>query len=96
MCLVTFVMALFVMEGQAAKPWLMGSAVLLIWMISALSVAVGFSQPLPHIAEGMGFFARMKVRLLRLYLWLMALAMILVSIGVVLLSIRAIGIFMRS
>jgi hypothetical protein len=94
-CLMTFAIAVFAMQGQPAQPWLMGSVVVLIWSISALSVALGFSGPLPHAADDQGFFVRLKVKLARMYLWIMALIMCLVSIGVIFLSIRAVAIVMR-
>ena len=94
-CLGTFAVGVFAMDGTASQPWLIGSVVALIWTMSAVSVAYGFSRPLPEAVKGQAFFARLKVKLTRIYLWLMAALVSLISLGVIILSVRALSLLIR-
>lgn len=94
-CAVAFIVGLFAMDGADGQPVLLVSVVLFVWGLSALSVVHGFAEPLPQAAADAGFFARLKVSATRAYLWLMAVVASVVSLGVVILTVRALGLAIR-
>jgi hypothetical protein len=90
-----FAAAVLVMDAASSQGWLLGCVTVLLWCISALSVAYGFSGGLPTAEAGAGWFRRLRVTLARAYLWLMALLMTVASVGVLWVSLRSIGIALR-
>lgn len=93
-CLVFFAVTVFGFGPAPGGDELMVSVVALLWVLSALTVVHGFHQPLPRAPEGAPLMARVKVRLLRAFLWLMAVVVTLLTMSMLLVTVRALGIAM--
>lgn len=87
--------AIFMVPGATAGRYVFGAVVLLMWAIGLLTVSHVFAAPLPEIAPGMRWFARLRTRIRRAALILMAVAMSALSLLLAFVTVRAIGVWVR-
>jgi uncharacterized MAPEG superfamily protein len=65
-----------------------------LWMGFVIAFANAFMAPIPEIRSGAGWLSRLKVRLRRGLLWLIAVGTVILFAFVVLFSIRALGLLL--
>lgn len=90
--LLGFGAAVFMTSGTA---FFLGALVVLLWSLLMLATAQSFVQPVPAVDPSAGWFARLKARCWRGYLWVLAVATTVLGAFVIFLSIRSIALILR-
>lgn len=88
--------ALLLSDGATDQAYTLAVIAVLMWSLCLIMVTYGFAAPLPGVDENIGLLARLKVRVKRGCLWLMAIFTTALSVLVALVSLRALAIVMRS
>lgn len=87
---------LFLSGGSTDEAYTLASITVLMWSLCLIMVTYGFSAPLPCIDSNAGLLARLKLRAKLGFLWLMAIVTTALSLLVAFVSLRALGIVIRS
>ncbi len=87
---------MFLVAGETGGRYVFTAITALMWLVALLMVSHGFAAPPPVLAPGLSFRGRWGVRIRRAALWTMALLMTALSALVVFVSLRVLGIWLRS
>lgn len=87
---------MFLVAGEAGGRYVFTAITVLIWLIALLTVSHGFAVPPPVSVPGLSFRERWGVRIRRAALWVMALLMTTLSLLVAFVTVRALGVWLRS
>jgi len=91
---ICFVSAIFLTKGPDTMIYSLGSAIVLVWMISLDAVIRGFSKPMQRIDQDDKFFARIRIRASNGFRYFLVLFTSIVLITTVIFTFRAFGLLL--
>lgn len=91
-----FAGTLVVSDGSADEAYIMACVAVFLWSLCLTMIAYGFWAPIPLVDPKAGLWARLKLRVKRGYLWLLAIVTTALSVLVAFTSLRVLGIVLRS
>lgn len=96
LALAAFVGSVILSDGMEEQLYTLGSLAFLLWILSLVVLVESFVVPPPTIHAEDGFFLRARKRIARGIRWLIALAATVMLVLVMMFSVKAIGIMIRS
>jgi hypothetical protein len=91
---ICFVSAIFLTKGPDTIIYSLGSAIVLVWMISLDAVIRGFSKPMQRTDQDDKFFARIRIRASNVFRYFLVLFTSIVLITTVIFTFRAFGLLL--